>query len=96
MNIKKIGVLGSGVMGSGIAAHVASAGCQVELLDIVIDEAAPDKLAEGALAALAKSRPALAMHGSFLKKIRPGNLPRPPVGLRLGGGGGERGSRHHA
>lgn len=74
MVIKKIGVLGSGVMGSGIAAHVASAGCQVELLDIVIDEAAPDKLAEGALAALAKSKPALAMHPSFLKKIRPGNL----------------------
>ena len=74
MNIKKIGVLGSGVMGSGIAAHVASAGCQVELLDIVIDEAAPDKLAAGALAALAKSKPALAMHGAFLKRIRPGNL----------------------
>ena len=74
MNIKKIGILGSGVMGSGIAAHVASAGCQVELLDIVIDEAAPDKLAQGALAALAKSRPALAMHPAFLKRIRPGNL----------------------
>ena len=74
MTIRKIGVLGSGVMGSGIAAHVASAGCQVELLDIVIDEGAPDKLAQGALAALAKSKPALAMHGAFLKKIRPGNL----------------------
>jgi 3-hydroxyacyl-CoA dehydrogenase len=73
-DIKKVAVLGSGVMGSGIAAHVASAGCQVELLDIVIDEAAPDKLAEGALAGLAKSKPALMMHPSFLKKIRPGNL----------------------
>ncbi len=74
MDIKKVAVLGSGVMGSGIAAHVASAGCAVELLDIVIDEAKPDKLAEGALEALKKSKPALAMHGSFLKKIRPGNL----------------------
>ncbi len=74
MNIRKVAVLGSGVMGSGIAAHVASAGCEVELLDIVIDEAKPDKLAEGALEALKKSKPALAMHGSFLKKIRPGNL----------------------
>lgn len=74
MDIKKVAVLGSGVMGSGIAAHVASAGCEVELLDIVIDEAKPDKLAEGALEALKKSKPALAMHGSFLKKIRPGNL----------------------
>jgi 3-hydroxyacyl-CoA dehydrogenase len=74
MDIKKVAVLGSGVMGSGIAAHVASAGCQVELLDIVIDEANPDKLAEGALAGLQKSKPALMMHPSFLKKIRTGNL----------------------
>ncbi|MDE3246861.1 MAG: hypothetical protein KGN80_12310, partial [Acidobacteriota bacterium] len=74
MDIKKIVVLGSGVMGSGIAAHVASAGCSVELLDIVIDDAAPDKLAEGAIAGLRKSKPALMMHESFLKKIRPGNL----------------------
>jgi 3-hydroxyacyl-CoA dehydrogenase len=74
LEIKKVGVLGSGVMGSGIAAHVASAGCAVELLDIVIDEANPDKLAEGALARLAKSKPALMMHPSFLKKIRTGNL----------------------
>ncbi|MBL0311186.1 MAG: enoyl-CoA hydratase/isomerase family protein [Holophagaceae bacterium] len=74
MDIKKVGVLGSGVMGSGIAAHVASAGCSVELLDIVIDDAAPDKLAEGAIAGLRKSKPALMMHESYLKKIRAGNL----------------------
>jgi 3-hydroxyacyl-CoA dehydrogenase len=73
-DIKKVAVLGSGVMGSGIAAHCASAGCQVELLDIVIDETNPDKLAEGALAGLAKSKPALMMHASHLKKIRTGNL----------------------
>lgn len=34
-DIKKIAVLGSGVMGSGIAAHIASAGVPVVLLDIV-------------------------------------------------------------
>ncbi len=74
MEIKKVAVLGSGVMGSGIAAHCASAGLQVELLDIVIDDAAPDKLAEGALAGLKKSKPALMMHESHLKKVRTGNL----------------------
>ncbi len=74
MDIKKVAVLGSGVMGSGIAAHCASAGLHVELLDIVIDEANPDKLAEGALAGLRKSKPALMMHESHLKKIRTGNL----------------------
>lgn len=72
--IKKVAVLGSGVMGSGIAAHCASAGCDVELLDIVIDDSAPNQLAEKALAALHKSKPALMMHPSVLKRIRVGNL----------------------
>ena len=33
--IRRVGVLGSGVMGAGIAAHVANAGVPVVLLDIV-------------------------------------------------------------
>lgn len=33
--IKKVAVIGAGVMGSGIAAHVANAGIPVVLLDIV-------------------------------------------------------------
>ena len=32
---KKITVIGSGLMGSAIAAHFANAGCEVSLLDIV-------------------------------------------------------------
>ena len=35
MTIKKAAVLGAGVMGSGIAAHIANAGIPVVLLDIV-------------------------------------------------------------
>ena len=35
MDIKKAAVIGSGVMGSGIAAHIANAGVPVMLLDIV-------------------------------------------------------------
>ena len=34
-SIKKVAVIGSGVMGSGIAAQVANAGIPVILLDIV-------------------------------------------------------------
>ena len=33
--IRRVGVVGSGVMGSGIAAHMANAGLEVLLLDIV-------------------------------------------------------------
>lgn len=36
--IKKAAVLGSGVMGSGIAAHLANIGIPVLLLDIVPNE----------------------------------------------------------
>ena len=35
MKIRKVAVLGAGVMGSGIAAHLANAGIPVLLLDIV-------------------------------------------------------------
>ena len=32
---KKITVIGSGLMGSAIAAHFANVGCEVNLLDVV-------------------------------------------------------------
>ena len=32
---KKISVIGSGLMGSAIAAHFANSGCEVILLDII-------------------------------------------------------------
>lgn len=34
-NIRKVAVLGSGIMGSGIACHLANVGCEVLLLDMV-------------------------------------------------------------
>ena len=40
--IKKVAVLGSGVMGSGIACHFANIGLEVLLLDIIPKE--PDEL----------------------------------------------------
>src|SRR5512132_2866889 len=39
--IRRVAVLGSGVMGSGIAAHVANAGIPVLMLDMVPPEAGP-------------------------------------------------------
>ncbi len=37
-HIRKVAVLGSGVMGSRIACHFANIGCEVLLLDIVPKE----------------------------------------------------------
>ena len=73
--IRKVGVLGSGVMGAGIAAHVANAGVPVVLLDIV-PEGATDRnaLATGALERMAKKKPAPLMSSRAAKLITPGNL----------------------
>lgn len=73
--IKKVGVIGAGLMGSGIAAQIANAGVPVVLLDIV-PEGAKDRnqLANGALAAMAKADPAPLMHRGAAKLITPGNL----------------------
>ncbi|NVK18341.1 MAG: enoyl-CoA hydratase/isomerase family protein [Methylocystaceae bacterium] len=51
-NIKKVGVIGAGVMGAGIAAQAANGGAEVVLLDIVPD-GAEDR---NAIAAGAKAR----------------------------------------
>jgi 3-hydroxyacyl-CoA dehydrogenase len=79
--IRKVAVLGSGVMGSGIAAHLANAGLPVLLLDIVppkLDAGAPkaarDAIAAGALDKLKKARPAAFSHGRNVALISIGNL----------------------
>ncbi|MDJ0948131.1 MAG: 3-hydroxyacyl-CoA dehydrogenase NAD-binding domain-containing protein [Alphaproteobacteria bacterium] len=75
MEIKKAAVIGAGVMGSGIAAHIANAGVPVVLLDIV-PEGANDrsKLAKDAIARMLKTDPAPFMHKRTAKLVTPGNL----------------------
>ena len=76
--IEKVGVLGAGVMGAGIAAHVANAGVPVVLLDIVPpgSDLATDRdaLAKGAIAKLLKAKPAAFMSERRAKLVTPGNL----------------------
>ncbi len=74
MEINKAAVIGSGVMGSGIAAHLANAGVPVTLLDIVPDGANNrNTLAEGAIQKLLKQDPAPLMHKRNARLITPGN-----------------------
>ena len=71
MAIKKVAVIGSGVMGSGIAAQVANAGLPVVLLDIKL----PDKdLAKAAVEKMMKADPAPLMSARNAKLITTGNL----------------------
>src|SRR5579872_5599459 len=75
MTIAKAAVIGAGVMGSGIAAHIANAGVPVLLLDIVPAGArSRNALAEAALARLAKAEPAAFMHPGNARLVTPGNL----------------------
>ncbi len=75
--IRRAAVLGAGVMGSGIAAHLANAGIPVLLLDIVLPDSKPherNKLAAQALVNLRKQKPAPLMTEKALSLIEIGNF----------------------
>lgn len=77
--IKKVAVLGSGVMGSRIACHFANIGVEVLLLDIVPKDAGTDKksrnkLVNAELETALKSNPSPIYRKNFAKRITTGNL----------------------
>ena len=84
-HIEKVAVIGSGIMGSGIAAHFANIGLEVLLLDIVIPEEKMDAklaskcknkrnyLSETALMNALKHKPAPFYHSSFVNRVATGN-----------------------
>ena len=75
MDIKKVAVLGSGVMGSGIAAHVANSGTPVILLDIVPEGATNrNVLSESAVDKMLVASPSPFIHKNTAKLITCGNL----------------------
>ncbi len=81
--IKKVSVLGSGVMGSAIACHMANIGMEVLMLDIVPpelsaealgDRAQRNSIVDGALKKSIKSKPAPLYHKDFARRIQTGNF----------------------
>lgn len=73
--IRKAAVVGAGVMGAGIAAHIANAGVPVLLLDIVPPGAADrDALAKGAIEKMLRADPAPFMHPKNARLVTPGNV----------------------
>lgn len=88
-SIKKVAVLGSGVMGSAIACHFANVGCEVLLLDIVPKELTDDekkkgltldnrqvknRIAQSSLEKSIKSNPAPLMSKKFASRVSVGNF----------------------
>lgn len=81
---RKVAVLGAGVMGSGIAAHLANSGVRALLLDIVPPKANPgedtsskafrNKFAASALANMRKQKPSPIVSEQVLSAIEVGNL----------------------
>ena len=79
--IKKVAVLGSGIMGSRIACHFAGIGLQVLLLDIVSNEARDsdnkalrNKIVNDSLQAAIKSNPSPVYTKDVVKMISTGNF----------------------
>ncbi len=73
--IRKVAVLGSGVMGSQIAAHCVNAGLEVMLLDLKSDDPKrPNKIAEESLKKILKLRPAPLGLSKFAERIKVGNF----------------------
>lgn len=88
-SIRKAAVIGSGIMGSGIAAHLANVGIQCLLLDRVPQVLTDDEVrkgytldhpvvrnrfATGAVEKLSKSTPSPLYDITFAERITPGNL----------------------
>ena len=68
MQIKKVVVIGSGTMGSGIAAHLCNANIPVTLLDLKTE------ISEQARDRIHKSRPPLLLDKSKINNIKVGNI----------------------
>ncbi len=74
MSVQKACVIGAGVMGASIAAHIANAGIPVLLLDIAAKEGDKTAITKAAIDKLLKADPAPLMHKDAAKLIIPGNL----------------------
>jgi 3-hydroxyacyl-CoA dehydrogenase len=73
-HVRRLGVVGAGTMGSGIAALAASAGIPVELLDIPATEGKDrSAVARGGIDRALKARPAAYMDTARAALVRPGN-----------------------
>ena len=87
-SIKKVAVIGSGIMGSGIACHFANIGLEVLLLDIIPnsltdaetkkgltldDKVVRNRLVNDHLTNALKSKPSPIYHPSFASRISTGN-----------------------
>ncbi|MGK7370440.1 MAG: 3-hydroxyacyl-CoA dehydrogenase family protein, partial [Candidatus Halalkalibacterium sp. M3_1C_030] len=73
-SIRKVAILGSGTMGSQIAAHCVNAGLKVMLLDLKDDGDNPNKTVEENIKKLKKMNPDPLGLPEYAGRIQPGNF----------------------
>ena len=71
---RRVAVLGAGVMGAQIAAHLTNAGVDTVLFDLPAKEGDPNGVVGKAIANLAKLSPAPLASKSLAERITPANL----------------------
>ncbi|SVB26819.1 uncharacterized protein METZ01_LOCUS179673, partial [marine metagenome] len=74
VDIKKVVIIGSGTMGSGIAAQVANAGIPVTLLDLPSKEGSRNQITENAKERILTFRPPLLVEKNKIDLISAGNI----------------------
>lgn len=72
--ISKVAVLGSGLMGTGIAAHLAGCGLEVIMLDLPSEGGNKNKVAADSLQTALKAKPAPFYDNKFASRITVGNF----------------------
>ena len=81
--LKNVAVLGSGVMGAGIACHLANIGMNVVMLDIIPfdlseseknEKSSRNRIADSSLVKAIKSKPAALYKSDFSNRIKTGNF----------------------
>src|SRR5215218_4743239 len=72
--IRRVAVLGAGMMGAAIAAHCANAGLEVDLLDIAPDEGDDNDIVEAGFERMRNARPAALMGERAAERISLGNF----------------------
>ncbi len=72
-NIRKVAVLGAGVMGAQIAAHLANSNVDTVLFDLPAKEGDKSGIAKGAIAKMAKLKPAPFATSGLASRIKPAN-----------------------
>lgn len=72
-NITRVAVLGAGVMGAQIAAHLANAGISVLLYDLAAQTGDPNGVSVNAIKRLQKAEPAPLASKEVLTSIEPAN-----------------------